>query len=59
MGSKVILHPCHPDYCKGCKYDGEYGSCTNKEYAKNIYHIHCELRYCPYREVKELEGDKE
>lgn len=59
MSDKVILHPCHPDYCKGCKYDGKYGNCTNEEYGRNAYHVLCELRYCPYRDVKELEGDKE
>ena len=46
--SKIILHPCHKNYCKECiYYNNTDGSCSNEGYKKNSYE--CVLRFCKYK----------
>ena len=55
---EIILHPCHPDYCKECVFHGgENGACKSKDYEHNIYKVVCVWHYCKYkRKRKEREG---
>lgn len=54
---EIILHPCHPDYCKECIfYSEEDGACKSKDYEQNSYKVVCVWHYCKYkRKRKESE----
>lgn len=59
---EIILHPCHPDYCKECIfYDGSNGSCQSEDYKKNSYKVNCVWHYCKYKQKchTESEADNE
>lgn len=60
--AEIILHPCHPDYCKECIYhDGKHAGCLSEDYQKNSYKVNCVWRYCKYKRIrhKESEGESE
>lgn len=44
--AEIILHPCHPDYCKECIYhDDKHAGCLSEDYQKNSYKVNC-VRHC-------------
>lgn len=48
--AEIILHPCHPDYCKECIFYGSLnGNCKSGDYARNIYKVNCVWKYCKYK----------
>lgn len=51
---KIILHPCHEDYCKKCIYE-QQGECTSEDYQKNSYKVVCIWKRCKYRREKDGE----
>lgn len=60
--AEIILHPCHPDYCKECIYhDDKHAGCLSEDYQKNSYKVNCVWRYCKYKRIrhKESEGESE
>lgn len=48
--AEIILHPCHPDYCKECIYrDTRTDSCKSSDYNRNSYKVNCVWHYCKYK----------
>ena len=47
--AEIILHPCHPDYCKECIYSSSNGSYKSEDYKKNAYKVNCVWHYCKYK----------
>lgn len=54
--AEIILHPCHPDYCKECIYNGKV-ECLSEEYNKNSYKVNCIWHYCKYKRKKQTKND--
>ena len=55
--AEIILHPCHPDYCKECIYhDDKHAGCLSENYQKNSYKVNFVWRYCKYKAHKAKES---
>lgn len=58
--AEIILHPCHPDYCKECiftAYGSSNGSCQSEDYIQNIYKVNCVWHYCKYKRKRHTESE--
>jgi len=50
----AIIVPFNAGSCKDCIYHEEkYDTCSNAEYAKNIYKVACVWHRCRYFKAKE------
>ena len=56
--AEIILHPCHPDYCKECIFYGSSnGSCQSEDYIQNSYKVNCVWHYCKYKRKRHTESE--
>ena len=55
--AEIILHPCHPDYCKECIFYGSSnGGCQSEDYIQNSYKVNCVWHYCKYKRKRHTES---
>ena len=55
--AEIILHPCHPNYCKECIYYSS-GGCLSEDYKENSYKVNCVWHYCKYKRKRRNDNEQ-